>query len=670
MYSKNIIRNYSVASFLFLSSSTLFSQKIDTLKTTDIEAVKIYKNYNYPNNEKLNTTSSHVLNHDAGRFLETIPEFSGVKKAANFATDPVLRGFKYEQLNIVIDGAANAINACPSRMDPAISQINMNMIERADIFKGPYNFRFGSTLGGSINFVTIPAQFQDNLKFKTRYSTSYESNGSIFRNELLSQLISKNINWDLFGSYQKGNRYKDGNRNEIPSAFLRYNIGTKGSIKWNENNKSILQITTNQGRNVEFAALKMNLIYDKTWMGQLKHILQINNSVLKYLDFNTYFSSVNHSMGTPDLSMISNVKSSTYGGRIESKWDWNQQNLFFGVDYKHEQARNISMKSTGMMMQNDGTAWQNSYINQLGWFNEYSYNFQNSKLIASFRLDFNHSDAKEPSKLFQNLYGNTKSNQTNISLSIGYKQNLNKQQTVSLWLGRAQRSGSLTEKYINRFATGLDAYQIVGNPNLKAETNNQTEVIYTFSKDKIYFQTNIFYAYLQNYISGVINPNIKPTSMQSPGVRQMENLKKAMKAGIESKINWQLLPNYKTEIAIAYTYAKDLTTNNPLAEIAPFALRWNTEAQFLKYTFGINYRFSGAQNRINPNFGELKTPDFSVFDIYSRCQITPNIYLNFDISNIFNRAYSEYLSRTLVNNNQQRISERGRSFNIGFTYNF
>jgi iron complex outermembrane receptor protein len=103
----------------------------------NIEVVKITKlTTKGQNKQNLETKQSDNLNHDAGKFLSSLPEINGIRKAGNYATDPVLRGFKYEQLNIVIDGAAAAINACPSRMDPAVSQVNLNTVQEAEIYKG------------------------------------------------------------------------------------------------------------------------------------------------------------------------------------------------------------------------------------------------------------------------------------------------------------------------------------------------------------------------------------------------------------------------------------------------------------------------------------------------------------------------------------------------------
>lgn len=662
------------AAVLFLLPSTqFFAQNTaqDSLQYKNIEVVKIVKLVaGDKNKSKISTSNTDLLNHDAGKFLNSIPEISGIKKAGNYATDPVLRGFKYEQLNMVIDGAAHAVNACPSRMDPAVSQVNMNMVQEAEIFKGPYHFRNGNSFGGTINFITLKPDFTDQTKFGGRISTGYESNGNIFRNEAFTELSSKKMVWNLFGSYQKGDRYEDGNRNEVRSAFLRYNIGTKGNFKWNDNHLTTFQVNTNQGRNVEFAALQMDLIYDKTWMFQLKHAADFKDAFFNKFDFNSYYSIVDHSMGTPDRKMVSDVKSFTYGARGELKKSWNSNILYTGLDYKRESAENLRMVMPAMMKPRDGSSWQDSEIAQIGWFGEYQHLFSGAKFTASARIDYNFSDAREPSKLFTDLYGDVSSQDLNHNLSLGYSRGIGENSHIALWAGRAQRSGSLTERYINLFTVGNDNYEILGNPNLNPETNNQADLIFSFSNEKVFFQADVFYSYLQDYISGVIRPDIKACSMMSPGVRQMQNIDRAMKTGFESRFNWKFLPNLRTEMAVAYTYAKDLDTDKPLPEIFPLDFRWNLEANFSALTLGANCRFAARQKRVNPDFGEFQTPDFSLLNLNAKYEVFGNAFLDVELSNVFDRAYAEHLNRTLSTNKTTRIMERGRSLNLGFTYSF
>ncbi len=62
------------------------------------------------------------LEHDAANILNQPPSFSSILKGGNYGFDPVFRGFKYDQLNVVMNGAQGATAACPNRMDPPTSQ--------------------------------------------------------------------------------------------------------------------------------------------------------------------------------------------------------------------------------------------------------------------------------------------------------------------------------------------------------------------------------------------------------------------------------------------------------------------------------------------------------------------------------------------------------------------
>ncbi len=636
----------------------------------NIKVIELLKLSPKGNQKRVEVLSSDFLGHDANQFLNQTPEMNGIRKAGNYATDPVLRGFKYEQLNIVVDGAANAINACPSRMDPAISQVNMNAMQSVEIYKGPYQLRYGTALGGSINFVTKMASFSEKPNLGGRLSTGYESNGNILRNELSATLSTPRLVWDILGAYQSGEAYKDGNGNEVSSAFLRYSGGTKGTFKWNENNVSSLHINTNQSRDVEFAALHMDLIYDKTWMIQAKHLAKFKNAIVKHLDVNTYYTNVKHSMGNTSRTMVSDVASQTYGARTELKLSHRHHTLYTGLDYKYEHAENISMIMPMMMPARDGSAWQNSSIFQMGWFNEYQRKFNQGSLTLAYRMDYNNADAEEVSQLFRVLYGDVASQQLNHSVSVDYTQRLGKGFTLSLLAGRGQRSASLTERFINRFVVGLDAYEMVGNPKLKPETNHQTDVVLSFRKPNIYFQIDGFVSYMRNYISGVINPNIAKYAMSSPGVRQYMNIDKALKTGVEASLSWQVVPQLRTHWAMAYTYAEDIETEQPLPEIAPLDFRWNLLADFSPIIMETKLRYVAPQNRINQGFGEMKTPDFYTVDIDARYEIFRNASITAKVYNVFNRAYAEHLSRTLSMDKNQRILAPGRNFALSFSYTF
>lgn len=656
---------------VFLLAQGIQAQVQQDTLSQSIKEVKLRKGISHKGNKtEIEVSHTDTSKHDTGKFLNALPEISGIRKAGNYATDPVLRGFKYEQLNTVLDGSACTVNSCPSRMDTPVSQVNMNTIQQVEIYKGPYNFRYGTALGGSINFISGTPEFSSKANVGGSFSTGYESNGNIIRNELLAKLSTQKAVWNITGTYQKGDDYTDGNGDKVRSAFLRYSASTKGAFQWNEKNISTLQVQTNQSRDVAFAALNMDLIYDKTWIFQAGHQAKFENLWLKQLNASAYYSLVEHSMGTPNKMMVSDVKSHTYGGRAEFKIEKNQNTLYTGVDFKQDHAENVRLIMPKMMPPRDGSAWQNSTINQIGFFNEFQRALENATLSVSYRMDYNIAEAKDISKLFQELYGNTQSQQLNHSISAGYTHYLNDSATLAFWAGRGQRSASITERFINRFVVGIDAYEMLGNPHLKPETNNQADIIFTLKKEKIAFQFNTFASYMQDYVSGVVNPSIMKYSMQAPGVRQYVNINKAFKTGVEANIDWKLSTMVRSTLALAYTYAEDISTKNPLPEIAPLDVRFTTALNLSPFYIEGKVRYVAPQNRINPNFGELKTSDFYTIDLQARYTIFKNGYIVGSISNLLDRAYAEHLSRTLSVDKNKRILSQGRNFALSFVYSF
>ncbi|MHA6696588.1 TonB-dependent receptor domain-containing protein [Chryseobacterium sp. A321] len=661
----------------FITSNTLLLAQntidLDTTKIHSIERVTLRKTQNRDSKIKdLTLRDTDRLTHDAGRFLTQLPEISGIRKAGQYGMDPVLRGFKYEQLNIVIDGGLSALNACPSRMDPPSSQINMNMVQEAQIYKGPYHFRYGPALGGSINFVTLAPSFKDSIALSGRFSSGYESNGSLFKSEASVSLQSKKLVSNLFAGYQTADSYQDGNDAEVPSSFTRYNVGSKSTLRWNEHQQTTLQLTTNQARNVEFAALSMDLLYDKTWMSQLEHKIHFDQKLLKVLDFSGYGSWVDHSMGTYDHSMVSKVFAKTYGARTEATFQTENSKFFTGMDFKFQSAENkeMTMPMMGHSMQRDGTSWQDSTLDQWGWFNEFQTRWENSKLTLSYRMDYDQGQAKELSELFIALYGDGKSDNLNHSFSVGYTRALSPALSLALWSGRAERSASLSERYINRFPQGLDNYEMLGNPKLKPESNFQTDLILSYQNKAFSIQASGFYSYLTDFISGKINLDVPKSSMRSPGVRQYVNLDRAFKTGFELVAKYHLNSHFHSSFGLAYTYAENLATKIPLAEISPLDLRLNVTANFYPLELGANLRHTGAQNRIDPSFSELKTPSFTLLDLDFKYAIFKSTSIFASVSNVFNVAYAEHLSRTLSSDSNQRILAPGRSLGVGFTTNF
>ncbi len=114
----------------------------------------------------------------------------------------------------------------------------------------------------------------------------------------------------------------------------------------------------------------------------------------------------------------------------------------------------------------------------------------------------NQARALNPTEAFRQQVESISSLQANPGISMGWQTDLNEAWQLGLWMARVSRSGSLTERYIHCFPVGLDPYELLGNPQLKPETNNQLDVSLQYRPEHFSFSLRLFAAYLTDYITG------------------------------------------------------------------------------------------------------------------------------------------------------------------------
>lgn len=621
------------------------------------------------------------LAHDGGNLLNNIEGFSSIRKSPAYGYDPVFRGFKYDQLNVVIDGSQCASAACPNRMDPPTSQVAPNMTGRIEILKGPHSLRFGNSFGATINFITTPPVFTETLKTTGRLTSSFESNGGILRNEGTITLSRKNATLSLFGSYSKGGDYKDGSGNKVPADFMRASAGAVVGFRLTSSQTLELSATRNFARDTDFPALMMDLRSDDTWLLNLRHTANLNRNNLKSWKTTAYASLVDHVMDNLDkvmnprmMNALTPAKTKTYGGRTEGSWLFEGSRLFAGLDIKHDYAEGIRERefiagpNAGKVFYDN--IWQKGNITRSALFAEYQRKLNKLSLIASARLEANQSSTDETAPEFAKNYTETTASQINPSFSVGVIANPGSKFTAGLWLGRSQRSGSMTERFINYLAVGQDAWELLGNPLIKPEANNEADLNLAFSTGKTEIRLDMFAALITDYISSVIDTSLTPKFTTSPGVRQFINIDKAFKTGFE--VSWiQSLGSFmKHRLSIAYTYGQNSVTDEPLPEISPLDMKYVLSANLLKdrLTPVVSFRYAADQNRISTDYGETKTPSFFLIDVSASYRIVRGIDLTAGIQNLLDEAYYEHLNRTISGMPPVEIFAPGRSIFVSLSF--
>lgn len=633
--------------------------------------------------ESLELDYQDNMAHDGGALLNQLASINSIRKSGGYGFDPVFRGFKYEQINLVLNGAQTASAACPNRMDPPSSQMAPNMIQRIEVLKGPYALRYGNAFGATINFISQAPEFSRDKKAYGRLSGRYDSNGGIWRTEALAGFSSERINLGLFAAWSRGNDYQAGDETEIPADFMRASFGAQLGIKLNPNQLLKLSATRNLARDADFAALPMDLRDDDTWLFSASHEIYPTSGKLKSWKSTLYGSIVDHLMDNllkildpRPVNAWTQANTLNYGLRTEGAWAFEQARLYTGLDYRNEGAEGHRTREF-LLGQNAGNevvdnVWQGGEIRRAGLFAEYQLQGSTLKWVLSGRLNYNHADMSDPDPDFNELYEETRSGQINPSLSLGVTRRLSEQLSLGFWLGHVQRSGSLTERYINYFPVGADPYEMLGNPLLDPEINNEADLTFQWRSDHTSLQVDLFVAYLRNPISSIIDTSLISRMPGSPGVRRYVNIEQAIKTGFEASWKQILFAGLQHEISIAYTYGQDLERKDPLPEIAPLDLRMQLFGDYFSHRLKpyLTFRYVMEQSRISDEFGETVTPSFTLFDLGLAFRLNKFLGFNAGIQNLFNSLYYEHLNRSVRDASALPIYAPGRCFFLAFNLDF
>lgn len=621
------------------------------------------------------------LHHDAGALLNENPMISSIRKSGAFGFDPVMRGFKYDQINVVVDGLQSATAACPNRMDPPTSQIALGRMQKVELLKGPHALRYGIGLGGTVNFVSEAPIFVENPETYGRFSSMWEQNGQVLRNEGKLGWRTKQADMGLIGSWSRGSDYRDGEGNTVPASFMRASVGFYGDFATGERENLSVNLNRNFARDVAFPTLPMDLRKDDTWMGNARFTKSFLGRQLKSITQSVYLSQVDHLMdnGLRELNprmmdARTPAKTTNAGGRVEAEWRPGAGRLFAGLDFRSEKAQGIRER-TFLMGPNEGktmldNAWQEALIQKFGVFTAYSVPLTTGMLSISGRLDMNRAQALDPSAEFSQQFEEISAVQANPGLSLGWQNDLNETWQFGIWLARVSRSGSLTERYINYFPVGLDPYELLGNPQLNPETNNQVDLNLQHRTEQFSLSVSLFGAYLNDYITGV-RTELTPRLPQSPGVRQFVNVEEAFKSGMEWAIEHRIGANWSQSLMAAYTYGQDLANQEPLPEIAPLDLRYTLQARHLdgRLTTLLRLRAVAAQQRVSARFGESTTPGFRLVDLEGAYRVLPTLSLRAAVYNLLDQRYYEHLNRP-IRSQEGPLFAPGRNFRLMLSVDF
>ncbi len=671
--------------------------KATTLNLNEVEILGLNNNQLPFSINRINLKKIEQTNlSDIGSIIAQEPNIGGIRKGAT-GIDPVVRGFKYSQVAVQLNGATRIEGGCPNRMDPTASHVSSNGLRNITIYKGPFALKYGANFGGLINLETVKPIFYSNFENHIRMIIGGQTNHSGYKsgirvnggNTVVSYLVSANRN--KYGDYTAGNG------DIIKASSDNYNVTAAIGVRPGDGQVVSLSFDRSWGRNVDFAALPMDERKDDTKVCELNYLATSFKNSINFIKFNAYFSDVNHEMDNKNrpfsdtVVAISKIHAINTGGRFATNINLLQGHLEIGGNYEHvlkDGNREKWLITQHGLPDFSEDIWSNATINNLGIFAEYQQSKNNLDWIISGRIDFN-SAASDPmlrykpngSPVYEN--SDTKSDFFNFSISAGLTWHLDGSSELSIAFGKGTRSPDMTERFIILLPVGYDPYDYLGNPKLTPETNHELDIGYKFHNSRFgNFSTSIFFSYVTDYISTILVPpsEVKPQTKGVLGVKSFTNIDDAYLTGFELAYitpetnNWQIRFNTAYTVGInpqATVYINengqvvDETTvkNDPLPEIPPLEANiwFNYKLFNQKLIPELNIRMVATQNMVSEAYNEETTPGFTIINFKLNYKYNDQLQVNMGINNLFNINYYEHLNRRIIGSSSPFL-EPGRIF--------
>ena len=650
---------------------------------------------------------------DIGDYLRQVPNVQAVRKGgANL--DPVVRGFKFDQLNITVDQGLSIEGGCPNRMDPTTSHVEAEDIEAIEILKGPHALRYGPSFGGVINLITINPRPFEKFQIHTKGILGYESNWGGQRQHLTVLGGGQKVFFALTGNNSQYGNYRDGNGDQVKSHFQKFGYTAKLGFQPFKNHIIYASYSEFYARNVFFPALPMDERTDNTKLYALDYRAKKVSDLIETIDFKGYYTHVDHTMDNKERSYgdtvaaVSQIIADRMGYRAEVGLNVAGGHLFVGTDYMNinkdgDRTKNIIGQGkpvTGMggFPIRIEKLWNEAVITNYGVWGEFKKPWKKIELIAAVRLDFNSASSdsiflnnmENTAVLLNTLSDSTNSVQTNLSFSVGGTYMITKNLSTSLAFGRGVRSPNMLERFIILLPVGYDNFEYMGNPTLKPETNNEADFSIKYKKGNLgALEATVFYSMIQDYISGeYLPPSVqKPLTSGAQGVKIFQNMGDATMMGFEFGYTSPDIYKWKFDLTAAYTqgtlakgdhYAFDANgdpivteiTNDPLSEIPPLELNANLSYKLFdaKIIPAIHFRYVAAQERVSEIALEPTSPSFNLFDARITYKHNQNLSVVGGVNNLMNTAYTEHLNRRVFGTDY-RIYEPGRVFYVNLIFN-
>jgi len=628
---------------------------------------------------------------------ELLPEINIVRASA-IGNDIVLRGFKRDDINVLIDGA-KIYGGCPNRMDPPAMHVSAAQIEKIIVKEGPFDVENFGSMGGLIEVKTkdpkegTSAELGATIGSYGYNKVSATANAGTENFKFLLGISHENSeqyedgdgktlveqNWEALGKqdpYAYQEKYKD------LDAYTRNVIWAKSIYNPADNQELKLSFYTDKATDVLYPAFQMDAQLDKTLMVNGDYTITDLGEYSKELVLSAYYSNVKHDMGTEfrnaalpsvmggKLYRTHHVESEIKGAKLKNSFEAADILWTVGLDGSKRNWNGIclsepSKKPRQVRIPDVDTKNGAIFIKGVkkidAWTVKFGMRYDKTDIDAN---GLDHPTIANVAPIQDYYKGKTSKSYDDLSANVLVDYALDEDTSIYVGLGQGVRVPDAQELYFIGYMMGN--WSRKGNPDLKETINREVDLGLKSSFGALSFNVNLFYSDLQDYIYAykTNEGNKDPNSYYLTWTNIDAHI-----YGLDASASYPLSDYLMAEAAIAYQRGKkdDLIpgqSDDDMAMIPPLHGRLAISYDDGDYFVMLEGLFSSDWEDYDSDNGERPIDGWTVFNLKASKDLTDTITLNVGVDNIFDETYATnntYVGRALIGGRTPvLINEPGR----------
>ncbi len=599
-------------------------------------------------------------------------------RRSGIANDIILRGLRKDNINVLIDGG-KIYGGCPNRMDPPISHILSNNVDRIVVKEGPYDVENFGTLGGLIEVDTLAPE-------KGFHGEGNLNVGSWGYRKIGARVSggSDRIRVAIGASTESGGQYQDGDGKTLAEqvdAFAKLHPDAAGQtympmyhemkayrkktamaklyMDVADNQELKFSYTINRSDDILYPNSKMDAKKDDSDLLNVKYSAKALGEYSKRLDIEFYNSWVYHPMGTyyrnaaMMMGVFENIMNSRiYGGKIKNEMDLLKGTLTYGYDGSKRRWEGHYASNgvpTGVFSINNAIT-ENSAL-----FMKYGKVVGSVELDAGVRYDMSSVNNDDPAVSGKDYYA--------FSGYLNGTYNIDESMRVFAGVGKSSRVPDGKELYFQD-KTGI----YYGNPDLKQVSNYEVDLAIEKDFEEASLRVKSFYSKLKNFIAYNFTNS------------KYENVD-AKLYGISVDAAYSINDYIYLEGGAAYQRGKKDTPltgqrDKDLPNVLP--LKANAAVVY-DYDESLSAKLSAVMAKgwsdYDADNGEQKISGYTVFNLKVEKDITKRLEATLGVDNILDRTYAitnTYADMILTSGGgiPMLLNEPGRYYYCNLTYKF